>query len=118
MSFSERDLKDKLEQMQAKIDQQIAANSSESGYKSILPQVETNPTPQMQSWINYSKAWFNNLPKVAKAAVTLGGVWLGFSVLGAILHIVSSILSIGIIGLILYIGYRWFNSSSSSDGNE
>ncbi len=112
MSFSERDLKKKLEEMEAQINQKTAANSSESNQKAAFPQFEINPSPQLQSWINSSRAWFNSLPKVGKAAVAISTVWLGFSILGAIVHVVSSLLSIAIVGLILYIGYRWFNNSS------
>jgi hypothetical protein len=115
MSFSDRDLKSKLEEMEAEINQKQATNSnssSESSQKSAFPQFEINPSPQVQSWITSSKAWFNSLPKVGKAAVAIGGVWLGFSLLGAILHVVSSIVSIAVVGLILYVGYRWFSRSS------
>ncbi|MGL6339415.1 MAG: hypothetical protein ACRC80_09780 [Waterburya sp.] len=112
MSFSERDLKKKLEEMEAEINQKTAATSSESNQKSVFPEFELNPSPQVQSWINTSRTWFNSLPKVGKAAVALGTVWLGFSILGAIVHVVSSLVSVAIVGLILYVGYRWFNKSS------
>jgi hypothetical protein len=112
MSSSERDLKSKLEEMEAEINQKKTANSSEFNQKSAFPQFEINPSPQVQSWINSSRAWFNSLPKVGKAAVAIGTVWLGFSILGAILHVVSSIISVAIVGLIVYIGYRWFKNSS------
>ena len=115
MSFSERDLKSKLEEMEAETNQKAADNSSGFDPKAAFSQFEINPSPQMQSWINSSRVWFNSLPKVGKAAVAIGAVWLGFSILGAILHVVSSILSIAIVGLILYVGYRWFNSSSNSN---
>ncbi|MGL5079838.1 MAG: hypothetical protein ACRDBG_28910 [Waterburya sp.] len=112
MSFSERDLKKKLEEMEAEINQKTAATSSESNQKTVFPEFEINPSPQVQSWINTSRTWFNSLPKVGKAAVALGTVWLGFSILGAIVHVVSSLVSVAIVGLILYVGYRWFNKSS------
>jgi hypothetical protein len=117
MSFSDRDLKSKLDEMEAEINQEQATNSnsnnsSEFNPKPAFPQFELNPSPQVQGWINSSKAWFNSLPKVGKAAVAIGAVWLGFSILGAILHVVSSILSIAIVGLILYVGYRLLKNSS------
>lgn len=108
MSFSERDLQHKLDEMEAEIKQETASSS-----KSIFPEVEINPSPQVQSWINSSKEWFTTLPQVGKAAVVIGGIWLGFSVLGAVLHVVSSVISVAFVGLLLYVAYRLFNNSNS-----
>ncbi|MEO0836687.1 MAG: hypothetical protein AAFY16_12050 [Cyanobacteria bacterium J06642_3] len=113
MSFSERDLQNKLDEMEAEINQKQASNNQNSA-PSSFPQLEINPSPQVKSWIDTSKKWFNSLPKFGKVAVAVGGVWLGFSVLGAVLSVVSSILSIAAIGLILYIGYRLFSTQSNS----
>ena len=111
MSFSERDLKRKLDEMEAEINQKTAADS-QNETQSVFPQLEINPSPQVQGWIDTTKAWFNSLPKFGKAAIAVGGVWLSFSILGAVLHIVSSVLSLAMIGLVLYVGYRLFNSNS------
>ena len=109
MSFPERDLQSKLDEMEAQMEQENVSKSQESSSnKSVLPEVEFNLSPQVQSWIDSSKAWFAKLPQVGKAAVAIGGVWLGFSVVGAILHVVSSIVTIGFVGLLLYVGYRLF----------
>lgn len=114
MSFSERDLQSKLDEIEADLNQQKGSNSSDDT-KSVFPQVELNPSPQMQGWIDTSKELFNRLPKFGKVAVAIGGVWLGFSILGAVLHVVSSVVSIAMIGFILYVVYRLFNSNSTSD---
>ena len=80
----------------------------------FFPQIELTPSPQVQSSIDKTKEMFNSLPKFGKVAVAVGGVWLGFSIAGAILHVVSSIFSIAAIGLVLYIGYRLFSNSESN----
>lgn len=115
MSFSERDLQSKLNDMEADINQQSVNDTPGYNNNKVFPQFEINPSPKIQGWINTTKGWFNTLPKVGKAAVAIGGVWLGFSVLGAIFHVVSSLISIGVVGFILYIGYRLFNSGADSD---
>ena len=102
---SERDLQSKLDEMEAEVKQE--ANS-----ESTFPNLEINPSPQVQSWIASSKAWFVTLPKVGKIAVALGGIWLGFSILGAVLHVVSSVISIAFVGVLLYVAYRLFNNSN------
>ena len=91
MSFPERDLQAKLDEMEANLNQK--ANS--------------DPADQ-------SKSIFNSLPKFGKVAVAIGGVWLGFSVVGAVLHVVTSLFTVAAIGVVLYIGYRLFSSDSES----
>lgn len=111
MSFPERDLKSKLDEMEAQINRENASEPQESSSKSVFPDVEFNPSPQMQGWVDSGKAWFATLPQVGKAAVAIGGVWLGFSIVGAVLHVVSSIVTIGFAGLLLYVGFRLFNNN-------
>jgi hypothetical protein len=115
MSFSERDLQSKLDEISADLNQKVDADADTKDVKAVFPQVEINPYPQVQNWIDSSKNLFNNLPKFGKVAVAVGGVWLGFSIVGAVLHVVSSILSVAVIGVVLYFGYRLFSSNSESN---
>lgn len=110
MSFSERDLQSKLDEMEAEMEAEV---KPETASQSAFPNVEINPAPQVQHWLDSSKAWFATLPKIGKVAVAIGGVWLGFSILGAVLHVVSSVISIAFVGLLLYVAYRLFNNSQS-----
>ena len=113
MSFSERDLQSKLDEMEADLNQKANSNSDDT--KSVFPQVEVSPASQVQGWIDTSKDFFNRLPKFGKVAVAIGGVWLGFSIVGAVLHVVSSVLSIAVVGFVVYIAYRLFSNNSDSD---
>ncbi len=112
MSFSERDLQSKLDEIEADIDRDNSKSQDTS--QSIFPQLDINASPKMRGWIEQSKAWFNSLPKIGKAAVAIAGVWLSFSIVGAVLHVISSILTLGVVGFVLYIGYRLFNSSEAN----
>lgn len=114
MSYSERDLKSKLDDMEAEIKKEAVVDPEDTS-KPVFPQVEMDFTSQAQGWIDSGKSWFATLPKVGKAAVAIGGVWLGFSVVGAVLHVVSSVVSIAFVGLLLYIGYRLFSRNSGSN---
>ncbi|MEM8831449.1 MAG: hypothetical protein AAGE96_19115 [Cyanobacteria bacterium P01_G01_bin.19] len=111
MSFSERDLNSKLEEMEAEIGRETTPESQEFNPKPAFPQIEINPSPQVKGWLESGKAWFATLPQVGKAAVAIGGIWLGFSVVGAVLHVVSSVVTIGFVGLLVYVGYRLFKSN-------
>ena len=110
---SERDLQSKLDDLEAELNQKTVSDSQESNPKTVFPQIEINPSPQVKGWIDDGRGWFGTLPKAGKAAVIIGGVWLGFSILGAVLHVVSSVVSIAVVGLVVYIGYRVFNNSSN-----
>ena len=107
MSFPERDLQSKLDEMEAQMERENTSQS-QSSQESVLPEVEFNLSPRVQSWVDSGKARFATLPQAGKAAVAIGGVWLGFSIVGAVLHVVSSIVTIGFVGLLLYVGYRLF----------
>ena len=111
---SERDLQSKLNDIEAELNRQVSTDRDES-VKTVFPEVDISPTAQVQSWIDNSKALFNRLPKVGKIAVGIGGVWLGFSIVGAVLHVVSSVISIAVLGVVLYFGYRLFTNSSDSE---
>ena len=113
MSFPQRDLQSKLDEMEADINQDTS--KSPDAPQTVVPQIDLSPSPRVQGWIDNSKAWFNSLPKFGKAGVAIAGVWLGFTIVGAVLHVVSSILTIGAVGVILYVGYRLF--ANSSDDN-
>ncbi len=108
MSVPERDLKSKLDEMEAEINQKNTPESQEYDSKPVFPQVEFSASPKIQGWIESGKEWFATLPQVGKAGVVIGGVWLGFSVVGAVLHVVSSIVTIGFAGLLLYVAFRLF----------
>ena len=117
---SERDLQNKLDEMEADINQntsksQDAPQTVSQDAPQIFSQIDLNPSPKVQGWIDNSKAWFNSLPKFGKAGVAIAGVWVGFSIVGAVLHVVSSVLTIGAIGLLVYVGYRLFANSSEDN---
>ena len=114
MSVPERDLKSKLDEMEADLNHSADSNPIDN-LKSAFSEVEINPSPQVRGWIEQSKSFFNGLPKFGKVAVAIGGVWLGFSIVGAVLHVVSSIVTVGALGFALYLCYRLFNTSSESE---
>lgn len=114
MSFSERDdIQSKLDEMEADLNQKTVTSSTDNS-QPTLPQFEIDPSPQVRDWIDKTKNTFNSLPKFGKVAVAIGGVWLSFSIVGAVLHVVSSVFTLAAIGLLLYVGYRLFGSSESN----
>ncbi|MBE9044061.1 FUSC family protein [Pleurocapsales cyanobacterium LEGE 10410] len=115
MNSSEHDLQSRLNEMEAEIKQNTSdSHDSQNNNKSVFPEVEINPSPQLKSWIDFSREKFDTLPKFGKAAVAIAGVWLGVSIAGALLQVVSSIFTIATIGFVLYLGYRFFNNTEAN----
>lgn len=108
-SPSNQDWQRKLEALEAEVNRD--AGSQDSG-KTVEPEIIPDRT-QYEKWLNSTKEWFDRLPQTGKIAVTIGAVWLSFSLLNTFLHIVSSLISIAFIGLLLYIGYKFVSNSSS-----
>lgn len=109
----DRDWQSKLEELEAEINQTDSA-PHESTPEKMFPRLEINPSPQLEQWLDSAKQWFNSLPQVGKIAVGIGAVWLSFSVLSAFLHIVSSLISIAVMGFLLYIGYRFVTNAGDN----
>ena len=59
-------------------------------------------------WIEMTRDWFNALSKPGKVIVGICAVWLGFSALNTVFHLISSLLSLAILGVILYFVYTKF----------
>lgn len=64
-------------------------------------------TQLTQFWLQFQR-WFDALPVVGKGAVAIALVFMAFSLLIKVLHLVASIISVGILALILYGLYRVF----------
>ncbi|KZL50510.1 MULTISPECIES: hypothetical protein [Cyanophyceae] len=56
--------------------------------------------------------WFENLNGTTKVIVAAGGVLLGFAMLQAVLKLVSSVISLALLGFFVYLGYKFFVSGS------
>lgn len=51
--------------------------------------------------------WFNSLPSVAKVAVAIVAALMGISLLSSIMKLVAAVISLAILGVILYLGYKY-----------
>jgi hypothetical protein len=58
--------------------------------------------------------WYEKLPGVAKIAVAIGVIFFSLSLLTKVLHLVASIISVTILGIVLYGLYRFFLKPNSS----
>jgi hypothetical protein len=68
----------------------------------------TEPSPLGQFF-----NWFNNLSSVGKLIVVSVGAVFGIAILRAVLNLVAAVISLGVLALVLYVGYRFFVSRNS-----
>ena len=105
-SFNDRNWQRKIEEIETEL------NSDDSKTETVRPQIEIENSPSLKGWLDTAKRWFDRLPLVGKVLVGISGVMLGVSALNTLLTIISSLISIAILGFILYLGYRYFISPS------
>jgi len=111
------DSKTKLEQLEEEIRKAAAANQSNQQSNQDVSQYvemdsETYFTKKAAAWMEMTRDWFNALSKPGKVIVGISAVWLGFSALNTVFHLISSLLSLAILGVILYFVYTKFIKSN------
>jgi len=90
-----------------------------------IPLIETQPAqplqtssqkaPDIESVFKQAQNWFNGLSPVAKGIVLVGGVMVGFVLLRTILQLVASLLSLAVLGVLLYLGYKFWLARQSPE---
>lgn len=104
----EEDLKRRLEKLEAEINtpfvvtrSQTRVKPSEFGFASLEPQLVRLVT------------WFNNLSVVKKLIVSGGALLLGFAILQAVLKLVAAAISLALLAILVYLGYKFLVSNNS-----
>ncbi|MGK7950610.1 MAG: hypothetical protein AB4368_17970 [Xenococcaceae cyanobacterium] len=104
----------RLEELEVEIDREAASNSQEQE-EPVKPHVEiANNNSSVLDWLNAARDWFNGLAPIGQVAVGIVGIMVGFSLLGALIKVVSSVISIAIVGGLVYIAYKYLFAESSS----
>lgn len=68
---------------------------------------------QVESVLNPLVNWFNSLPTLGKVAVVTIAVLVGSSLLFSVIQLITSLISLAILGVILYLVYKFFVTSQS-----
>ena len=77
------------------------------------PPTTTENTALKES-LSQVKTWFDSLPSIGKVAVAVVAAIIGFSLLRTVLQLVTSLLTIAILGVFLYLLYKFFVAPKSS----
>ncbi|MBE9038080.1 hypothetical protein [aff. Roholtiella sp. LEGE 12411] len=103
----EEDLQHRLEKLEAEIN-----TSSE-----VVPQPQ-EPKQTSQSSANFNlylerfQSWFNSLSGTKKWIVSGVAVVIGFAMLQAVFKLVVSVISLALLAVLMYVGYKFFVSSN------
>jgi multidrug efflux pump subunit AcrB len=82
-------------------------------YPEIEIEVEPNDSPRLDPEVSFSRAiakvkdWYTALPVPARVAVAVIGVFATFSLLTAVLRLVTAVVSLVIMGAVLVLLYRF-----------
>ncbi len=98
----------KLQDLEEQINQQMSTNSaSRADSQDPLPNANIK-WDNLNQKLEKAKTWFGNLNSPAKAVVAIASIVVGFAVLGTVLKVISSLVSIAILGVLLYLLYKFF----------
>ncbi len=75
---------------------------------------------EAQAWqekIAATKNWFELMPSSGKIAVTVGVAIVGLMLLKTVFQLVTSLMTLGVVAVVLWFGYRYFIGSKVDGGN-
>jgi hypothetical protein len=113
-SSNNQDWQRRLEEIEAEINQNESSYSPETT-ETVRPHVEIDRSKSVEQWLNSAKQWFDGLSSEGKVVVGVVGVLVSFSILNTFLRLISSLISVAILGCLLYFGYKFFINSSRKD---
>lgn len=70
-------------------------------------------TYPMKQGLNQIRTWFQGLPTVGKVMVVVVGGSLGLSLFKTVFQLITSLISLAILGIILYMVYKFFITPQS-----
>lgn len=104
----EEDLQRRLQKLEAEIN-----SSSKEVERSQPPNNASGFSfSSLKSHLGRSQLWFENLSGTKKAIFAGVAVLLGFAIVQAVLKLVASAISLAVLALLVYLGYKFFVSGS------
>lgn len=113
-SPNNQDWEQRLKELEQEIDRNPSSESEEKT-ETVRPHVEIDLSQKITAWLNLARDWFNSLPTVGRVIVGVGAIIVSFSVLNIFLRLISSLISLAILGGLLYLGYKFLVTSSKSE---
>ncbi len=107
-----RDYDRRLQELENELNQDRPLQAGENRPGQPLQRPVNHSLPE-KSVVNQVTHWFNSLPKAGKVAVVAIATLVGFSILRSVLQLVGALISLAIVGGILYLVYKFFVTPQS-----
>jgi hypothetical protein len=107
----DQDLEFRLQKLEAEVNQTSALPSTYTAPEQLRPQ--TDNSQKFQSSLNQFINWFNGLSSFGKLIVIGVTTMIGFAILRTVLKLVASLISLALLGLLVYFLYKFFLARSS-----
>lgn len=80
----------------------------EQDSKELSTSSQTDTSQSIETGVSLLRQWFESLPTAAKVVVAVVGLMIGFSLLNTVLKLITSLISITILAVVLYLLYKFF----------
>ena len=110
---SEEDLQYRLQQLEAEINSKSRVIPPSPSQKIIKPWLSA--FPQLYSTTARLAIWFNKLSGMAKVVVLGVAVLFSFAILQFVFKLVTAVISLALLGILVYLGYKFLVSGSSQN---
>ncbi|MBD2042317.1 hypothetical protein [Microcoleus sp. FACHB-672] len=81
-------------------------------------QTHFEASPAIQSLYTQFLSWYQRLPQIGQVAVIGGGILIGLSALSIVFQLIRLAFSLAVLGVILYLGYKFFLVPQSSQDKD
>jgi len=109
----DQELERRLQKLEADISSPPPSLSAIPQSKKTLPQ--TNNSQSVQPSLNRLINWFNGLSSFVKLIVIGVAALVGFAILRAVLKLVAAVITLALLGVLLYLAYKFFLGRSSKN---
>lgn len=109
-SQPEQDVDRRLEQLETELNSPRSTLPVSQSQTSERIQKDTSIQPQLKVF-----NWFNSLPSWGKLTVIGVGAIVGIAILRAVLSLVAAVISLSVLGVILYLAYQFFIARSTNE---
>ncbi|MFB6277477.1 MAG: hypothetical protein ABEI32_15175 [Halothece sp.] len=119
---SQTDWEKRLQELEAEVNEETnqQKTSAEQSYVADSSPLNSNSNQfsnQVQNISSQVRRWFNELPIVGKVIVVAVGIGISFSLLKTVFQLITSLLTLAIIGALGYVGYQVLIKSKNSNND-
>ncbi|MBK1986351.1 hypothetical protein A0J48_002090 [Sphaerospermopsis aphanizomenoides BCCUSP55] len=104
----EEDLQRRLQQLEAEINSFSPISTPGETQKQTQP----SGFGKLNQYLERSQIWFQGLSGMNKLAVAGVAIFVGLLILQTVFKLVASVISLALLALLVYVGYKFFVSNS------